>query len=284
MAALLLGAVLGQPTSAADPEQVKQLYEAAEYDRVLSIVASREIREALTVEVRQYVALSLLALSRITEAEQEIALLFEADPLYVAADAASPRWKAIVERVRTRVWPGIIKARYESAKRRFDDREFTKAVPELEALQTLLAAGRRSGVPGLDDLITLADGFLKLSRDAISAPGPVARDVEAPPPAVVATASVRKPPVAIRREFPTWNRPPGIPAWQVIEGRISLAIGADGSVTSVRIVDSVHPFYDAALAAAAKKWRFEPATENGLPIPFELEVHVVLNSGAPEKR
>ena len=261
--------------------QVKQLYDAADYDAAILLIDG--VSGAATGQLgalREYRALSLLALNRTPEAEREIGTLLEVDPLYAPAATAPPRWKSVVDRVRARVWPGIIRSHYGSAKQRFESRDFIAASTEFEALRTLLASARKEGLEGLDDLMTLTDGFLQLSRAELpsaSAP-PIVEAAPAVPIAEITPPPVVKPAVAIKRDFPAWNRPPGIPAWQIPAGRIAVMIGADGSVTSVRIIDSVHPTYDSVLTAAAKKWRFEPATTNGQPIASEVEVAVTLNS------
>lgn len=53
-----------------------------------------------------------------------------------------------------------------------------------------------------------------------------------------------------------------------IEGRLKLrfTVGADGAVTKVDVLDAVAPELDAAAVAAAKQWRFKPATACGKPI------------------
>ena len=53
-----------------------------------------------------------------------------------------------------------------------------------------------------------------------------------------------------------------------IEGRLilSLAIGVDGTVTSVRVTKSLSAEMDAAAEAAVKQWRFKPAAACGKPV------------------
>ena len=277
---------------ASDPlPQVKEFYNAAEYDRVLALVRDVEAADsaALTVELHEYRGLSLLALARTDEAEQVIARLFQADPFYTPAATASPRWKTMVERVRARVRPEIIRTRYESAKQHFDARDFEHAAAEFDVLKKLLAASKADGASGLDDLSTLTEGFLQLSRTALAPPAPAAAVTKAtPPPAAVSQTltqtPVIKPPVALKRGFPRWDPPSFVNTRQVYTGRIGVTVGEDGSVTSVRILDSVHPSYDSVLLGAAKRWRFEPATRDGQPIPYEVEVPVSLSAASAAER
>jgi len=53
-----------------------------------------------------------------------------------------------------------------------------------------------------------------------------------------------------------------------IEGRLilSLIVGADGTVTGVKVVKSLAPEVDAAAEAAVKQWRFKPAMACGKPV------------------
>ena len=283
--AIPLSLILVRTALADDPlQQAKQLYDAAEYDSVLSMTGDAGAPE-LSVELREYRALSLLALSRTAEAEQEIAQLFEVDPLYAAHATAPPRWKTTVERVKTRVRPTIIRNRYASAKQYFDVKDFKKAVAEFDTLKGLLAVAQKEGLQGFDDLVTLTDGFLQLSRTALAPPAPAAA-AKTPPPAPVleARAPVVKPPVAIERSFPRWDPPAFVNQKQTYDGRIGVMVGLDGSVTSVRILDSIHTTYDGVLTAAAKRWRFEPATRNGEVIAYEVEIPVVLTPTATGQR
>ena len=281
---VLLSVFLVRPALADDPvQQAKQLYDAAEYDNVLSITRDLDSSSpgGLPVELREYRALSLLALSRTSEAELEIGMLFTADPMYLAPATAPPRWKTAVDRVRTRVRPGIIRNRYASAKQYYDAKDFSKAAGEFDALKALLASAQKEGMSGLDDLVTLTDGFLQLSRTALapSPPaGPPAVETPAPVPAAVADARapVVTPPVAVERTFPRWDPPAFVNVSQSYDGRIGVTVAADGSVKSVRILDSIHATYDPILTAAAKKWRFEPATRNGQAIAYDVEIPVVL--------
>ncbi|WP_198376565.1 TonB family protein, partial [Neoroseomonas rubea] len=83
------------------------------------------------------------------------------------------------------------------------------------------------------------------------------------------------------------NAPPEYPADSRRRGeegvvRLSLAIGADGRVAEANVAaSSGHPALDAAAIAAARRWRFRPATQAGLPVPATLAtaVHFRLTEG-----
>lgn len=50
-------------------------------------------------------------------------------------------------------------------------------------------------------------------------------------------------------------------------------VEADGSVSEVRVVKSLHPEIDPVAADAVRQWRFRPGTRKGQPVP----VHYVLS-------
>ena len=92
-----------------------------------------------------------------------------------------------------------------------------------------------------------------------------------------ATATVVIPPTTVRQDVPPW--PASIhsaPPMGALTGLAEVVIGPTGEVESVRLVKRIHPMYDGLLLAAAKKWRYEPATRDGQPIPYtkQLEIKV----------
>jgi hypothetical protein len=62
---------------------------------------------------------------------------------------------------------------------------------------------------------------------------------------------------------------------------LTLTIAPDGSVRDAVPVLEVEPFSSAA-AAAARTWRFEPATRNGTPIAAKIRFEVVFHAPEPE--
>ena len=89
----------------------------------------------------------------------------------------------------------------------------------------------------------------------------------APPPAAPVLVPPR-PLTALEAEYPTQ---PGLTGEADV--LLDVTVAADGSVKEARIVSGDAPFTDAA-SRAAPRWRFDPATRNGKPIPARIRVLV----------
>lgn len=77
------------------------------------------------------------------------------------------------------------------------------------------------------------------------------------------------PPVCTHRvipEYPDAAQRLGIRGYTIL----SVIIDADGRVTSMDILRSFNSACDASAVNAVTKWRFEPATLNGVPVPVEM--------------
>jgi outer membrane biosynthesis protein TonB len=183
--------------------------------------------------------------------------------------------------VRARVLPDVARALYAEAKVAYDRKDYPAAVAAFERSVDILSS-LESADPSLRDLITLASGFLDLSRAATApkppAPPPVAAE-PAPPPVPADPQAVTPPtePVAIEQGLPPWNTVwLGAQAQMEFRGAVEVAIDETGAVTSARIVDTVHPAYDPLLLGAAAQWRYVPARRNGKPVASTKRVDVVL--------
>jgi len=81
------------------------------------------------------------------------------------------------------------------------------------------------------------------------------------------------PPVPVKQARPKY---PKAAYEQRIEGTVlvEFAIDAKGGVTDLRVVESV-PALDAAALECARKWRFKPATRDGVPVATKAALPVV---------
>ena len=76
------------------------------------------------------------------------------------------------------------------------------------------------------------------------------------------------------------NAPPDYPAESRRRGeegvvRLALRVGIDGRVETAEVsVSSGHARLDEAAVAAARRWRFRPATQGGLPVAATLPTAV----------
>jgi TonB family protein len=129
-------------------------------------------------------------------------------------------------------------------------------------------------------------GFLDLSARA-AAPPPDPKP--APPPPAVPAPSVAPTPgriyvaedegvtiaVPIRQEVP--RVPQNITSQARDRGLLELIIDEQGRVVTVMLRMSVHPIYDAQLLAAARDWKYLPATVGGRPVKFRKMVQITVS-------
>jgi TonB family protein len=55
-------------------------------------------------------------------------------------------------------------------------------------------------------------------------------------------------------------------------------IDENGAVESATIKRPINTLYDRDLLAAARKWKFVPATKNGQPVAFEKTIEVTMEN------
>jgi TonB family protein len=58
---------------------------------------------------------------------------------------------------------------------------------------------------------------------------------------------------------------------------LELVIDETGRVVSVMVRMSVHPLYDTQLVAAARDWRYLPASFAGQPVKFRKMVQITVS-------
>lgn len=94
----------------------------------------------------------------------------------------------------------------------------------------------------------------------------------APPPPVQQVAEVMTPPVPIAKALPAYPedaRKQGVEAMVVVK----FVVDEVGAVSNVKILKG-HPLFDAAVLAAVRAWRFEPATLDGKPVRMARMVKI----------
>jgi protein TonB len=109
--------------------------------------------------------------------------------------------------------------------------------------------------------------------------------VAAPAPAAVAAPkephiwSAEEPgvvlPVAIRQDVP--RVPSTISAQARARGLLEVVIDEQGRVINISLRLPIHPMYDPQLMAAAKDWRYKPATVDGTPVKFRKMIQITVD-------
>jgi TonB family protein len=268
----------------------RDLYASARYDEALAVLnglqPSTDGGGSDRKSIEQYRSLCLLALGRGAEAESAIAAVVTADPLFMPNETeASPRVRAAFSDVRQRLLPEIASLRYAAAKAAYDRKEYATAETQFKDLVNLLNDPQMGG--RLNDLRTLATGFVDLATAAAAPPEPKKVEPAPPPPVVAAPVDSRTshvwtgdeagvtPPVAVRQEVP--RVPTMIAAQARDRGLLEVVIDEQGRVTGLTIRISLHPMYDALLMAAAKDWRYKPAMAGGVPVKFRKTIQVTVD-------
>jgi tetratricopeptide (TPR) repeat protein len=303
MSRTVLGVVavllLATATVAAGQESIaaaRDLYASAAYEDALAILnklpeSGRPLDETNAIE--QYRALCLLALGRTAEAEHAIEIVVASEPSYRPANDLSPRVRNAFSDVRKRVLPSIIQQRYMQAKAAFDRKDFAAAASGFtQVLESMNDpdAEAASNQPPLSDLKMLAIGFKDLAVTAAApppapAPLPAQPSVETPAPAPKAPRVFSTndaditPPVVIRQELPPFPGQVVIPR----QGMIEVVIDEAGFVESALMRITVSGAYDQLALAAAKNWRYRPATQNGVPVKYRKAVQVTIKPLGPPR-
>lgn len=267
--------------------EARELYASARYDEALAVLNAMRVDDAPVPERRsiaQYRSLCLLALGREDEAEDAIAAVVTADPLFQPSETdAAPRVRTAFKEVRGRLLPEIAAARYASAKALYDRKEHETAEQRFREVMALLDDQQMAG--RLSDLRVLAQGFLELSAAAAAAavPAPVVEPepaVQLPPAPPVpdpqrvylAEDDGVMPATTIRQELPSI---PSAIRYQVRDrGLLEIVIDEAGRVSFIALRVGIHPQYDAILVAAARDWRYKPATVNGVPVKFRKLIRI----------
>ena len=265
----------------------RDLYASAAYEDALSVLnrvpeASRPVDEAKTIA--QYRAFCLLALGRTGEAERAIEAVISREPTYrPAANDVSPRVRAAFAEVRRRMLPVIIQQKYAQGKEAFDKKDFETAATVFgQVLEVMNDPDVAASATQFADLKTLAGGFRDLAVRASAPPPPpvvpvaVAAPAPPPPPApprIYNSADGNVvPPMTIRQELPAF--PGQLPVTRT--GALEVTIDEDGVVEAAVMRQTVSTAYDNMAVAAAKTWRYKPATVNGAPVKYRKVIQVTV--------
>ena len=293
--ALVIAALISIPTHAADSlTAARDLYAAADYEDALALLNKLQPGDHAPDErrtIEQYRAYCLLALGRSVDAEQAIAAVVTATPLYKPSGAdASPRVRSAFSDVRRRMLPSIIQEKYAAAKVAFDRKNFLVAATVFTEVVEAMSDPDVADVvkqPPLADLRVLAIGFRDLSVSAAAPPPVPVREtppttapamlVTPAPTAAVAPLRVSAandaqvvPPTALKQALPPF--PAQLPVAN--RGVLELVINEDGAVENATMRESVNPRYDALLVNAAKSWQYKPAMLDGRPVKYRKMMQI----------
>lgn len=288
---VLFAAAAGVAGAQDSVDAARELYAAAAYEDALAVLnrlhpGDRPAIEARSIE--QYRAFCLLALGRGPEAERAIASVVTADPLYQPQQAdVSPRLRSMFTDVRRRLLPGIVQQRYGEAKTAYDRKDFATAAAGFKEVLAMLAdadVAASANQPPLADIKTLAAGFRDLAVNAAAPPPPPPVVAAAPPPLppVPVRADPNRiygsadgnvvPPLVVRQELPPFP----IAVTTPMQGAMDVVIDESGAVMATSMRTSVSPMYDSHALAAAKSWRYRPATLNGAPVKYRKTIQIAI--------
>ena len=268
----------------------RDLYRAAAYEEALVRLDSLRVTAHVADEgrfIEQYRAFCLLALGRTAEAQRAMEAVVVAAPSFRPSDAdESPRVNAAFREVRGRMLPGIIQQRYAQAKAAFDRHDSAAAKAGFQQVLDLLGDVDIAAVanqPPLSELRTLAAGFRDLSAKA-AAPSPAVPLMTPKPTALpAAVPSIRRepasqplperiygiedasvaPPVAVRE---SWGALANV--FAVRTGVVEVVVDQTGAVESATMKMAVNAVYDRLALTEARRWRYKPATLDGVPVKF----------------
>ena len=309
LTAVLLALLFEVSVGAQDPLTLaKDLYASAAYEDALSALARIDEAAAPAVarQVDEYRAFCLFALGRASEAETVAEALIRRHPLggHEAAHTSPPNERLFSD-VRTRLLPSLIRERFRTARAEIDRKTFTAAEAPLTEARQMIAEAQRLGIKddAVSDLSVLVDGFLQLihsaaeqrstrveaasgSAAAVTTTAATTRSAGAEPRATSEPAAVHtrlytladrvSPPVVIEQQLPTMP-----PALRTIArsmkktGMLDIVIDESGHVVDASIRQSLHSAYDALLVRSAGRWKYEPATIDGVPVRFVKTIVLV---------
>jgi TonB family protein len=274
VAAALIG---GRPAAAQDAlAQAKTLYAAANYADALKLLDSAS--GTPTTEARQYRALCFLALGQTADAEREAAAVVQADPFFKPDEAeVAPRVIDLFASARRKLLPSIIRITFDDAKLLFSAGHRERARARFEDVLRLLEDPALEANSVLSDLKIVAAGFVDLTGSTPAPPMLQAAREPAPAAAPAAAAVARvtvTPAESIQQPLPSWQPRDPFASGREFVGTVRVVIDETGRVATATIERSIHPEYDRLLLAATQRWRYKPATQNGVQVPSDKVVEI----------
>jgi hypothetical protein len=281
------GAVGDSAVVASSMSAARDLYTSAAYDDALAMlnglagsVKSGDERQSIDL----YRTLCLVALGRSSDAQGAIESMIARDPLYhPQSDELSPKLLGVFTETRRRMLPSIIQKQYADAKVAFDKQDWPAATAGFNAVLKGMAEpdiASIAGAPPLSDLRTLSAGFRDLAVKSTPPP--------APPPAPKPTHPVKAfygaedafvtPPAAIQQKVPRYPNN----VLKETTGILEFTIDETGAVQAPSVRMSIDSSYDQLLISAAKKFQYQPATVDGMPVKYLKRLTITV-SPAPQR-
>lgn len=265
---------------AAELAAARALYAAASYEEALERLARVGSAPTLQDQVDTYRALCLLALGRTRESEQAVESLLLRNPRYALDERdVSPRLVIVYRAVRARLLPTAARTLYATARASFDAGQFGVAVTQFREVLDLLDADAAAD-SSIGDLRVLAEGFLRQAEARrAGAAGASAQnrggfeDASGGPVYSVLDRDVIGA-VEVSRPVPVMQTPRGSRAG-VYQGLVEVVIDERGRVESAEMRKSISPAFDLEILAAAREWRFEPATRNGRSVKYRRSYEII---------
>ena len=276
----------------------RDLYTAAAYDDALAMLnglrASDHPEDGLAID--QYRALCLLALGRTNEATRAIQAVVAALPSYHPSETeVSPRVRAAFREVRQLMLPAIIQQKYVEAKAALDQKNLAAASAGFKLVLELLTdsdLGSAANQPPLSQLRQLAMSYRDLAAPAApptdsplaarpSPPPLVARAAPVPAPTPSRRSAARRiysqedadvvPPIVRRQTMPVLGD-----VFVQRQGTVEIIVNETGLVEAATMTLPVNAVYDGLVLAAAKTWRYLPATVDGVAVKFRHTIQLDL--------
>lgn len=115
-----------------------------------------------------------------------------------------------------------------------------------------------------------------ISRAGLPAAASLVLAAAEPAPRVTADNTI-SPPALINQErprYPNLYRHFRSQNLQDVDVKIRFTVSTDGKTENLTVVDSTDSRFELSALRAVEKWRFEPATRQGQPVPYQTEVVV----------